>query len=49
MQFLINQGLANLDGSYKAATKRAKRDAAVAVAAMAEDAEATFAKKVNGM
>lgn len=50
MQFLINQGLASLDGSCKAATKKAKRDAAVAVAAMAEDTEAaSFAKKVNGM
>lgn len=46
MQFLINQGLASLDGSCKAVTKKAKRDAAVA---MAEDTEAAFAKKVNGM
>lgn len=46
MQFLINQGLASLDGSCKAVTKKAKRDAAVA---MTEDTEAAFARKVNGM
>lgn len=47
MQFLINQGLASLDGSSKAVTKKAKLDAAVAMA-MAEDTETAFARKVNG-
>lgn len=46
MQFLINQGIASLNGSCKAVSKKAKRDAAVA---LAEDPEAAFAKKVNGM
>lgn len=46
MQFLINQGLAILDGNCKATSKKAKRDAA---AAMAEVTEAAFATKVNGM
>lgn len=48
MQFLINQGLATLDGSVKAETKKAKLDAAVAMA-MAEDTEAASARKVSGM
>ena len=48
MQFLINQGLANLDGSCKATTKKAKIDAAMAMA-MVEDTEVAFARKVNGM
>lgn len=46
LQFLIAQGLASSDASSrKGRSKRAKMDAA---AAMAEGAEATFAKKVNG-
>lgn len=47
MQFLIAHGLARSDGNCKKKeSKRAKLDAAVA---MAEDTEATFARKVNGM
>lgn len=46
MQFLINQGLASLDGGCKTVSKKMKRDAA---AAMAEDTETPFAKKINGM
>ena len=46
LQFLIAQGLACSDASFRRGpSKRAKMDAA---AAMVEDAEATFAKKVNG-
>ena len=36
MQFLINQGLASLEESCRATTKKAKRDAAVAVAMVDE-------------
>lgn len=46
MQFLINQGLASLDGGCKTVSKKMKRDAA---AVMAEDTETPFAKKINGM
>lgn len=46
MQFLFTHGLASPDGNCKKLkSKKAKLDAA---AAMAEDTEATFTKKVNG-
>lgn len=46
MQFLFTHGLASPHGNCKKLkSKKAKLDAA---AAMAEDTEATFTKKVNG-
>lgn len=49
LQFLIAQGLAPSDASFrKGRSKKAKMDAAAAMAAMEEDAEATFAKKISG-